>query len=215
MGPEFAYLGQLADRLGEPLDVQKNAHLMRLGDPFNHLHLVQSGSFKAYVVDFDGREHVMGFFLPGEVMGFDAIQTGKYRANFSAQQDARVSVIPYEALSQHLEHIPGLVHGLVRLMSENLARIEALAGDHTADERVAAFVNSMARRMGDGANRARRFVLPMSRADIGNFLRLAPETVTRVLARFSKEGLIATAGHQVTVLDPARLRDLGRNLESF
>ena len=180
-------------------------HLIRQGDDFRDLYAVYSGSFKSYTDDQEGREHVLGFFLPGDLIGFDAIYTSNYRANFTALEPSIVAVLPYEDMGRLSQHFPELMGTVMRMMSHNIARNELLSGDYTAQERIAAFLIMMQGRLDPHRRNEGRFDLAMPRRDVANYLRLAPETVSRALTRLSREGLIAISGKEITLLQPEQL----------
>lgn len=183
-------------------------HLARVGDPFRDLYAVRDGSVKAYTDDVEGREHVLGFFVPGDLVGFDAIHTGRYRANIAALEVTTVVLVPYDGLGRALEGSPDLLAAVLRRMSRNLARYETLSGDYTAQERLAAFLIMMEVRFTALRGEPGPFALAMSRRDIANYLRLAPETVSRLFTRFAHDGLIRIKGHEITLLDGDGLRNI-------
>lgn len=190
-------------------------HLYRVGDAFDAVYAVRSGTFKSYTVDTEGREHVLGFHLPGELMGLKAIYPHRHITNTVALDTATVCVLPYAELSSLAASIPGLQGQLVRLMSKDLAEAVTLAGDFTAEERLAAFITGLSRRYSQRGFSDREFNLTMSRRDMANYLRLAPETVSRVFARFEKDGLIAVDRRTVTLLDPDKLHALSQCMEDM
>lgn len=190
-------------------------HLYRVGDAFDAVFAVRSGTFKSYTVDSEGREHVLGFHLPGELMGLKAIYPHRHITNAVALDTATVCLLPYEQLSSLALKIPGLQAQLVRLMSKDLAEAVTLAGDFTAEERLAAFLTGLSRRYAERGFSAREFNLSMSRRDVANFLRLAPETVSRVFARFEKDRLIAVDRRAVTLLEPDKLHALAQCMEDM
>ena len=190
-------------------------HLYRVGDSFDAVYAVRSGTFKIYTVDAEGREHVLGFHLPGELMGLKAIYPKRHITNAMALDTATVCRLPYEGLSDMAMHIPGLQSQLVRLMSKDLTEAVTLAGDFTAEERLAAFLTGLSRRYVERGFSATEFNLTMSRRDVANYLRLAPETVSRVFARFEKDQLIAVDRRAVTLLAPEKLHTLARCMEDM
>lgn len=198
-----------------PRPVEDGDHLIRHGDPFHDLHLVHYGSFKAYADDTTGREHLMGFFLPGDIVGFDAIYTGRYRASFSALEPSSVYSIPYPMLGGLFGRFPDLRATLFRMMSRHLARTEVLAGDYTSQELLAGFILMLSRRYARIGRPPNEVLLSMSRRDLGNYLRLAPETVSRLFTRFSKEGLIQVRNRTLILMDPEQLVSLAGPLREF
>ncbi len=190
-------------------------HLYRVGDAFDAVYAVRSGTFKTYTVDSEGREHVLGFHLPGELMGLKAIYPHRHITNALALDTATVCVLPFAELSTMASSIPGLQSQLVRLMSRDLAEAVTLAGDFTAEERLAAFLVGLSRRYAERGFSASEFNLTMSRRDMANYLRLAPETVSRVFARFEKDRLIAVDRRAVTLREPGKLHGLAKCMEDL
>jgi CRP/FNR family transcriptional regulator len=192
--------------------MHEGEHLFRVGDGFKNIYAVRAGSFKSYTVDSEGREHVLGFHLPGELLGLDAIYSERHVSNAVALDTAAICVLPYQELSDLAGEIEGLRSQLLRFMSKDLSDASTLAGDYTAEERIAAFLINLSRRFQNRGFSASEFNLSMSRRDIANYLRLAAETVSRVFARFEKTQLIAVKQREIRLMDIARLQDLGRCL---
>lgn len=202
-------LGSLVDMVG-PL--HEGDHLYRENDPFRALYAVRGGFFKTYLIDESGREQVLGFHLPGELVGLDAIYPGHHQCNAVALDTATVCKLPYGELSDLAAHVPSLQRQLFRLMSKDIGAAHALSGDFTAEERLAAFLLALSDRFEARGYSARRFTLAMPRRDIANYLRLAPETVSRVFRRFQDDGLIAVERRDLRLLDISRLKELARNV---
>jgi CRP/FNR family transcriptional regulator len=191
-------LDQLVDRQ-QPLPA--NAHLCRVGERFSTLYAVRSGCFKSYRMDREGRERVLAFHLPGELMGLDAIYPGVYQSNIVALDVGGVCALPYNDLSHLAAQIPRLQEQIFRLLSKDLSAYAWLGGDHSAEERVAGFLLDLSNRYRERGYSDRAFNLAMPRRDIANYLRLATETVSRVITRFEREGLIRTERREVQLLD--------------
>lgn len=185
-------------------------HLFRVGDAFKAVYAVRAGCYKSYTVDSEGREHVLGFHLPGELLGLDAIYPARHVSNAVALDTASVCVLPYDSLQELAGQIGGLRSQLFRLMSKDIADAAALAGDFTAEERIAAFLLGLSRRFQQRGFSSQEFNLTMSRRDIANYLRLAPETVSRVFARFEKDGLIAVERRAVRLVGLLKLHEVAR-----
>lgn len=205
----------VAGLMATPVQFRNGQHLARIGDPFHDLYLVSSGSFKAYSDDTTGREHVAGFFLPGDAVGFDAIYTGRYRANFAALADGVVVVLHYAHVRTLFERFPPLLSEVLRMMSRNIARNEVFSGDYSAEERLAGFITMMAGRYRPLHGVRGQFALSMSRRDIANYLRLAPETVSRLFTRFAKDGLIRMMGREIVLLKPDGMRTLAGGMDQI
>jgi CRP/FNR family transcriptional regulator len=186
--------------------------IFTVNDPFDAVFAVRGGAIKTYVVDDQGREQVLGFYLPGELVGLNGVYPARYPCSAVALDTTTVCRFSFPAMATLATRVPGIQQQLFRLMSKDISQASMLAGDFTADERLAAFLVGMADRFAARGFSATRFRLPMSRADIANYLRLATETVSRVLRRFQDDGLIAVERREVELREPARLRHLGRSV---
>lgn len=185
-------------------------HLYRRGDGFKALYAVRSGYLKTYIIDEGGREQVLGFHLPGELVGLDAIYPDRHQCNAVALDTATVCKMPYEQLSELAAKIPSLQKQMFRLLSKDIHTTQMLSGDHTAEERLAAFLMDLSARLKLRGYSSTHFILAMPRRDIANYLRLATETVSRVFKRFQQEKLIAVDRRDIRLLDVDRLNELAR-----
>lgn len=176
-------------------------HVFRNGDDFVSVAAVRSGCFKSYAIDEDGTERVLGFHLPGELLGLDAIYPRKHISNVVALDTSGICSLAYEEITELSSGIPDLQSQLFRTMSQRIGDLNTFAGDFTADERMAAFLLTLSARFEARGYSAQSFNLAMSRSDIANYLRLATETVSRVLARFQKKGLIRVKRKLVEISD--------------
>ena len=183
-------------------------HLFREGEPFEAIAAVRAGTVKTYVVDRDGHEHVLGFHLPGEVIGLNAIDGETYPCNAVALDTVMLCRFSFPKIAVLATRLPGLQRQLFRLLSRDIGRAALLAGDWSADQRMAAFLVGLSRRLAARGFSATRFQLTMARTDIANYLRLAPETVSRVLRRFQEEGRLVVDRRELELLDTAALRKL-------
>jgi CRP/FNR family transcriptional regulator len=186
----------------------RGQHIFREGDPFNAIAAVRSGTVKTYVVDSHGREQVQGFFLSGEVIGLNAIYADRYPVNAIALDTVSLCRFSFPQMASLATRMPGLQQHLFRLLSQDIGKASLLAGDFTADERVAAFLVALSRRYAARGYSSRTFNLTMSRSDIGNYLRLAPETISRVLRRLQDQGLLRIEQREVDLLQKERMEDL-------
>ena len=183
-------------------------HVFREGDPFEAIAAVRAGTVKTYVIDRDGREHVLGFHLPGEVIGLNAIDGETYPCNAVALDTVMLCRFSFPKIAVLATRVPGLQRQLFRLLSRDIGRAALLAGDWSADQRMAAFLVGLSRRLAARGFSATRFQLTMARTDIANFLRLAPETVSRVLRRFQEEGRLVVDRRELEFLDAPALEAL-------
>jgi CRP/FNR family transcriptional regulator len=170
--------------------IQAGEHLFRTGEEFRSVASVRSGCFKSYVIDRNGEDQVLGFYLPGEVIGLDAIHSRVHMANVVALDTSAVCSLTFDSVTQMARQMPALQDELFRVMSQRISELEATSADLTADERIARFLLSLSARFSRRGYSATEFILAMSRRDIAGFLRLATETVSRVLARFQKSGVL-------------------------
>ena len=185
-------------------------HIFREGDDFNAIAAVRGGTVKTYVVDTDGNEQVLGFFLPGEVIGLNAIHHAKYPCNAMALDTVMLCRFSFPKMALLASKMPGLQAQLFRLLSQDIGKAALLAGDYTADQRMAAFLISLSRRYAARGFSATRFHLTMSRTDMANYLRLAPETVSRVLRRFQTEGFIQVERREIELSLMQQLEQLAK-----
>jgi CRP/FNR family transcriptional regulator, anaerobic regulatory protein len=188
--------------------IHAGEHVFREGDRFGAIAAVRAGTVKTYVVDRDGHEHVLGFHLPGEVIGLDGIDGETYPCNAVALDTVMLCRFSFPKIAQLAARLPGLQRHLFRLLSRDIGRAALLAGDWTADERMAAFLVGLSRRLAARGFSPDRFQLTMPRTDIANLLRLAPETISRVLKRFQDDGLLKADRRELELIDRRRLEQL-------
>lgn len=191
---------------------REGEHIFREGDPFKAIAAIRAGTVKTFVTDLDGREQVLGFFLPGEVIGLSAISKSRYPCNAVALETVLLCRFSFPKMATLATRMPGLQEHLFRLLSTDIGKAALLAPDFRAEERLAAFLLILSQRYAAVGLSARHIRLTMSRTDIANYIRLAPETVSRILKRFQENALIAVDRREVTLLDPRRLRDVARNV---
>jgi CRP/FNR family transcriptional regulator len=207
-GMDKAALGDLHMLVQHVGPLQAGEHLFRTGDRFEAIAAVRAGTVKTYVIDPSGREHVLGFHFPGEVIGLDGIDGDTYPCNAVALDTVMLCRFSFPKISVLATRLPGLQQHLFRLLSRDIGRAALLSGDTSADERMAAFLVGMSRRLAARGFSPVRFQLTMARTDIANYLRLAPETVSRVLKRFQDDGLLRVDRRELEVLDRARMEAL-------
>jgi CRP/FNR family transcriptional regulator len=182
--------------------------LFQVGDPFSSIYAVRSGSLKTYATSEDGQEQVMGFHLPGELVGLDAIANDAHPLTAKALETTSVCEIPFNQLESLSGQLPGLQHQMLRVMSQEIHDDEQnmlTLGQRSAEERLAAFLISLSNRYRRRGFSATQFNLTMSRGDIGNYLGLALETVSRLFTRFQNEGLLKVERRNIELLDRQRL----------
>jgi len=190
--------------------IHAGQHIFRSGDDFTAVASVRTGCFKSYAIDQDGQEQVLGFHLPGEIIGLDAIHEGHHQANVIALDTSAVCSLPFNSMTGMARNMPDLQLELFSVMSQRIAELETFSGDLSADERIALFLKSLSKRFSRRGYSEREFILSMSRRDIASYLRLATETVSRVLARFQQRGLIEVDRKLVKIIDMDALEAMTR-----
>ena len=205
---EVVKLDDMVQR-GHPL--QKGDHLFREGDAFDSVFAVRSGAIKAYRLTDAGEEQVTGFYFPGEILGMDGISKGKYASSARALETSAICEIPFNRLQELSTQFPSLQRHFFKLMSHEIAidqKVITLLSKNTAEERVAALLISISARNARRKLSGTQFRLPMSRTDIGNFLGLTIETVSRVFSRFNKQGIISVDSKEMTILQMDALKEI-------
>ncbi|WP_263264301.1 fumarate/nitrate reduction transcriptional regulator Fnr [Pseudomonas sp. RIT-PI-S] len=191
---------------GRPL--KKGDFLFRQGDAFGAIYAVRSGAVKTFSLSDGGQEQITGFHLPSELVGLSALDSEHYPVSALALETTSVCEIPFERLEDLAAQLPQLRRQLLRVMSREIRddqQMMLLLSKKTADERIATFLVNLSARFRARGYSPNQFRLSMSRNDIGNFLGLAVETVSRVFTRFQQGGLIAAEGKEVQILQPEEL----------
>ena len=178
--------------------------LVEAGAPANALYTVRAGCLKSFTVDADGTERVRGFYLPGDIIGLDALGGATFPATIVAVTPSQVCRISAAQVRRLMAESPFLARRLLDRTSAELAHALTMAGDYTAEQRIAAFLLSMRQRLGTSGD----LRLPMTRRDIANYLRLATETVCRVMGRLESQGRISSTSRTVKVVDARALRQI-------
>ena len=189
--------------------VKRGEHLYRAGDTFHALYAFRTGFFKSYVETAEGRSHVTGFQMPGDVVGLDGIEDGTHSLDVVALEDGEVCVIPYDELEALAIRVPALQKHLHRMMSREIVREQGqmmLLGTMRAESRVAAFLLALAQRFASRGYSSSEFNLRMTREEIGSYLGLKLETVSRIFSRFQERNLISAQNRHVKILDGVALK---------
>jgi len=200
---------------GRPL--KKGEFLFRQGDAFNSVFAVRSGALKTFSLSDGGDEQITGFHLPSELVGLSGMDSEIYPVSAVALETTSVCEIPFERLDELSVQLPQLRRQLMRIMSREIRddqQMMLLLSKKTADERIATFLVNLSARFRARGFSANQFRLAMSRNEIGNYLGLAVETVSRVFTRFQQNKLLEAEGKEVHILDPIELCALaGGNLD--
>lgn len=183
--------------------------LFRAGEPFSNLYFVKTGSLKTLVLLDDGREQVTGFHFAGDVLGVDAISSPAHPSEAVALEDTQVCAISFAQLmrmSQRVDHLQTYVQHLLAREVVRDQGLMLLLGRMQADERVAAFLLNVSQRFKARGYSPLAFTLPMAREDIGNYLGLTLETVSRCFSRFKSTGLLQVENRHIRILNPGDLQ---------
>lgn len=189
--------------------LKKSEYLYRAGDPMTSLYTVKTGAFKANIDSSGGEENVVGFFLPGEIMGLDGIASGEYQCDIIALGDAHVCQLPYREFQQISDQFPILREEILSVSSKNMTTAQKMLffiGKRPVEERLAMFLIGLSQRFGSRGLSDLRFQLSMSRHDIANYLGMAPETISRQFKKMQDRGLISIDNRDITINDLAALR---------
>jgi len=188
---------------------KKGDHLYRQHDLFKSVYAVRSGSFKSYVLKDNGEGRVTGFYLPGEIIGMDGIASGSYANSVQSLEHSSICEIPFSQLEKLSHRLPNLQHHFFAIMGNEIAKdqqIHTLLSSYTAEERTASFLLGLSSRYARVSLSPKRFLLPMTRSDIGEYLGLTVETVSRILTGLQRKELISVSNREIELLDMEALR---------
>lgn len=207
-GLSAAAVRRLDEQMFSRLRLQAGTALYHEGNAFKFFYAVRSGSFKAVVTLRDGREQVTGFHVVGELMGLDGVAAGVHASSAIALEAAEVCIVPHSRIETWSRTMPEMQRALSRIMSTEIVRERSLVlllGSMNAEERLASFLLGFSRRMKRRGYSADEFHLRMSRADLGSYLGLSVETVSRTFSAFQQQGLLRVNKKHVLILDHAGL----------
>ena len=186
----------------------KDAVLFRAGEPMRSVFVAQSGGFKTIAMNEAGDEQVIGFYFPGELIGLEGLSDGRFRTDAVALETAQVCEVPLTALERVAAQRPDFQRQMMKALGEGMARHQdhlELLGRKQAQERLAMFLHGLCERQQRLGRDPQRLHLPMSRSDMGSYLSLVIETVSRGLSKLQDDGVIAVKGRQLQVLQLERL----------
>ena len=189
--------------------MERGESLYRAGDEFNSLYAVRSGFFKTVQTLEDGRDQVTGFHMAGEIMGMDGIGPEKHSSSAVALEDSEVCVIPYSRLESLGRDMHGLQRQFHKVMSREIAQehsVMLLLGTMRAEERLAAFLLNLSQRFTARGYSASEFNLRMTREEIGSYIGLKLETVSRAFSKFQEDGIVTVHQKNIRILDIAGLK---------
>ena len=204
-------LERLDSLVAQRRQVARGDDLFRTGERFTSVYAVRTGFFKTGLMLDDGREQVTGFQMTGELLGLDGISNDLHTVTASALEDSQVCVIPFDQLEDLSREFTDLQRQFHKIMSREIVRdhgVMLLLGSMKAEERLAAFLVNLTQRLHTRGYSSSEVVLRMTREEIGSYLGLKLETVSRTFSRFQDEGLLDVRQRQIRILDQVRLKDL-------
>lgn len=212
-GLEADALRELDSLFGIQVRVRKREVLYRAGEAFTALYAIRLGTFKTQVLGEDGREHVTGYHIGGDIVGLDGIGEARHACEAIALEDSEVCGVPFAKLDEMALHEPILRRNLFRLVSHDVGHgqdMMVLLGSMRAEERLAAYLLNLAERYRNRGYSSSEFLLRMTREEIASYLGLKLETVSRIFSRLHEEGLIQVQGRAIKLLDLPALKHLAR-----
>jgi CRP/FNR family transcriptional regulator, anaerobic regulatory protein len=207
---------QFGDRLEHRRLRKHHEYLHRIGAALISLYVINSGFLRTSITDDEGREQIIGFLMPGDLVGMEAIATGRYQCDTITLEDSSVCGVAFADFQQLNRDIPALQHHFHRALGSEIARDHSMMmmlGVMCAEERVASFLLNLSQRFAARGCSATLFHLPMTRQDIGNYLGLKMETVSRAFSHLASSRLIAIHGKDVEIISVERLQQTIRNRE--
>tara|TARA_Y100001963_G_C6777555_1_gene448095 strand:+ start:116 stop:838 length:723 start_codon:yes stop_codon:yes gene_type:complete len=205
-------LNRLDDIIQRKKPLHKADMLFEAGQPQRCLYAIRTGSFKTFTLTEQGEQQITGFHLPGDIVGFDALSNQQHPSYAEALETAMVCEIPLPNLETLLDQLPRLRQQMMRLMSEDIQadqQMMLLLNRKTAEQKLATFLSQLAQRYASRGFSGSEFRLTMTRSDIGNYLGLTVETISRLLSKLDKEQLIQVNGKLISINDKTALSKLG------
>jgi CRP/FNR family transcriptional regulator len=194
--------------------LKKGAHLFRTGDPFRAIYVIESGCIKTSMLTCGGDVQVLRFSLPGELVGINAIGNDHHPCDAMALETTQLCELPFAQVEKLAQENAAVQHRLLGLLSEEIVmdeKLMAMLGHQKAETRMANCLLNFSQRYQQQSRTDRTFRLPMSRQDLGDYLGLSLETVSRLFSRFQAEGLLSVQGRKVHLLDLPRLESVAEH----
>jgi len=199
---------QLEDIIELSAPYNDNQSVFHSNQTFESIYAVKSGMFKTVINDANGNEHILGFHLPGELFGFDAIYPKKYISTAISLGTSTLCAIHYTELEALSGKLPSLQRQLFCLMSKEVQTSQSMSFEHPADQKLAGFILALSVRYKQRGYSQTRINLMMPRRDIANHLNMAAETVSRLFKRFQQEGIIYIKRSDLQITNMEALKQL-------
>ncbi len=211
----FSLNNQELDNLDKIINRKRPIHkgdkVFHDGEQLNCLYAIRSGTFKTFTIDEEGEEQITGFHLPGDLLGFDAIVENEHPSFAQAMETSMVCEIPFDNLDKLTNTMPKLRKQILRMMSSEIKTDQEmlmLLNHKNAEQRLASFILSLSQRFSNRGLSATEFRLTMTRSEIGNYIGLTVETISRLLNRFQKNDLISVSGKLITIHELDKLTNV-------
>ncbi len=217
MGLDEGDMNRLDQIIGRRRRIPKEGTLYRVGDSFTNLYAIRLGHFKTFHITPDGNQQITGFQMAGELLGMDAISTERHQCHAVALEDSEVCEIPFARLQDLFSDMPTLLRHFHRMMSQEITREQSvmlLLGSMRAEQRFAAFLANLSSRYAIRGYSSTQFQLRMGREEIGNYLGLTIESISRLLSKFKKQGLIKVSNRDLEIIDLPTLKAVASGTQS-
>lgn len=217
MGLDETDMNRLDQIIGRRRKVVRDGTLYRVGDPFTTLYAIRLGHFKTFQINPEGDQQVTGFQMAGELLGMDAISTDRHHCNAVALEDSEVCEIPFVRLEGLFSDMPTLLRHFHRMMSQEITREQSvmlLLGNMRAEQRFAAFLVNLSSRYAARGYSPTSFQLRMSREEIGNYLGLTIESISRLLSKFKKQGWLKVSNRELEIVDLPTVKAVAAGTQS-
>lgn len=211
VGLEIQDMKKLDEIVATRRQVKQGQMLFGSGDPFTSLYAIRTGFFKTCVANEDGREQVTGFQMAGEIIGLDGIVTDKHSCNAVALEDAEVCLMPFANVEELSREFPVLQRHVHKVMSREIVRengMMMMLGNMRAEERLAGFLLNLVQRLHAREFSQSEMILRMTREEIGSYLGLKLETISRTFSKLSDDGIIEVKQRYVRILAPDQLKKI-------
>jgi CRP/FNR family transcriptional regulator, anaerobic regulatory protein len=211
VGMPASEVAKLDELVKERLRIAKGQPLFLHGTSLDALFSLRTGSIKSQIVEASGHHQITGFYLPGEIVGLDGMFDGMHSSTSIAMEDSEVCVVKLDDIDEVSRYVPTLQHQVRRLMSKEIARSHQVLlalGSMRSEQRLAALLINLSQRLAALGYSSTDFIMRMGREEIGNYLGLTLETVSRLFSRFARDGVIRVNQREIKILDMAALNEL-------
>ena len=209
MGLNAQELSRVDELVATRRTVKRGTSLFHNGEKFTSLYAIRTGFFKTSVITEDGRDQVTGFQMAGEIIGLDGIVNDQHTCDATALEDAEVCVMPFDRIEEISREVNALQHHVHKIMSREIVRehgVMLLLGSMRAEERLAAFLLNLVQRLQARGFSKTELILRMTREEIGSYLGMKLETVSRTFSKFSDDGIVEVKQRQINIRDAEALK---------